>query len=97
MIAHHWKSRGMLGTCQILLNKNPELRPIGIGEVLRRISRKGATMINKQDVMKAADSLQDCVAQEAGLKPLLMQFMTSSKIKIQRPFHLLMLRMHLMK
>ena len=50
----------------ILLYKNPGLRPIGVGEVLRRISRKVVMMISKQDVMKAPGSLQFCAGQEAG-------------------------------
>ena len=48
------------------LNKNPGLRPIVVGEVLRRISWKVVIMISKQDVMKAAGSLQVCVKQETG-------------------------------
>ena len=48
------------------LNKNPGLRPTGVGEVLARISEKIVTMISKQDVMKAAGSLQVCAGQEAG-------------------------------
>ena len=50
----------------IPLNKNPGLRPIVAGEVLRRISWKVVIMISKQDVMKAAGSLQVCVKQETG-------------------------------
>ena len=53
-----WES---LGACRsIPLNKNPGLRPIGVEEVLRRISGKVVMMISKQDVMKAAGSLQVC-------------------------------------
>ena len=50
----------------IPLNKNPGLRPIGGGEVLRRISGKIVMMISKQDVPKAAGSLQACAGQETG-------------------------------
>ena len=50
-----------LAACRLIpLNKNPGLRPIGIGEGLRRISGKVLMMISKQDVMKAAGSLQVC-------------------------------------
>ena len=49
-------------------NKNPGLRPIGIGEELRRISGKVVMMISKQDVMKAAGSLQVCAGQEVGVE-----------------------------
>ena len=51
-----------MGACRLIpLNKNPGLRPIGVEEVLRRISGKVVMMISKQDVMKAAGSLQVCV------------------------------------
>ena len=50
----------------IPFNKNPDLRPIEVGEVLRRISGKVVMMISKQDVMKAAGSLQVCAGLEAG-------------------------------
>ena len=53
-----WES---LVACRLIpLNKNPGLRPIGVEEVLRRISGKVVMMISKQDVMKAAGSLQVC-------------------------------------
>ena len=50
----------------IPLNKNPDLRPIEVGEVLRRISGEVVMMISKQDVMKAAGSLQVFAGLEAG-------------------------------
>ena len=50
----------------IPLNKNPDLRPIEAGEVLRRISGEVVMMISKQDVMKAAGSLQVFAGLEAG-------------------------------
>ena len=56
-----------LVACRLIpLTKNPGLRPIGVGEVLRRISGKVAMMISKQDVIKAVGSLQVCAGQEAG-------------------------------
>ena len=50
----------------IPFNKNPDLRPIEVGEVLRRISGEVVMMISKQDVMKAAGSLQVFAGLEAG-------------------------------
>ena len=47
-------------------NKNPGLRPIGVGEVLRRIAGKVSMKIFKKDVIYAAGSLQVCAGQEAG-------------------------------
>ena len=44
----------LAGCRLILLNKNSVLRPIGVGEVLRRIWVKFEMIINKQDVMNAA-------------------------------------------
>ena len=50
----------------IPLNINPGLRPIGVGEVLRRIAGKVVMNILKKDVMHAAGSLQVCAGQKAG-------------------------------
>jgi len=59
--------RGTLAeTSQIPLDKNPGLRPIGVGEVLRRIAGKVVMQIVKNDVTKAAGCLQTCAGQEAG-------------------------------
>ena len=48
------------------INKNTGLRPIGIGEVLRRIAEKELMNILKKDVMHAVGSLQVCAGQEVG-------------------------------
>ena len=58
-----------LVACRLIpLNRNPGLRPIGVGEVLKRISRKVVMMISKQDVMKKTGSLQVCAEQEPGVE-----------------------------
>ena len=49
----------------IPLDKNPVLRPIGVGEVLRRISGKVVMMLCKKNVTKAAGSLQLSAGQDA--------------------------------
>ena len=49
----------------IPLDKNPVLRPIGVGEVLRRISGKVVMMLCKKNVTKAAASLQLSAGQDA--------------------------------
>ncbi|XP_057307912.1 uncharacterized protein LOC130645822 [Hydractinia symbiolongicarpus] len=55
--------------CRLIpLNKNPGLRPIGVGEVLRRIVVKIVMNISKNDVIKAAGSLQVCAGQNAGVE-----------------------------
>ena len=50
----------------IPLDENPGLRPIGVGEVLRRIAGKVVMKVVKEDIKKAAGCLQLCVGQEAG-------------------------------
>ena len=50
----------------IPLDKNPGLRPIGVGQVLRRIAGMVVMNISKKDVMNVAGSLQVCAGQEAG-------------------------------
>ena len=53
--------------CRMIpLNKNPGLRPIGVGEVLRRIAGKAIMRISKNDVMRSVGPLQLCAGQEAG-------------------------------
>ena len=54
-------------SCRLIpLDKNPGVRPIGIGEVLRRIFGKALMQVIKGDVMKSAGSLQVCAGQRAG-------------------------------
>ena len=50
----------------VLLDKNPGLQPIGVGEVLCRIPRKVVMSIVKDDVTKAIGNLQLCGEQDAG-------------------------------
>ena len=53
--------------CRLIpLNKNPGLRPIGVGEVPRRIAGKILMKTLKKDVMHDADSLQVFAGQENG-------------------------------
>ena len=62
----------LLVACRLIpLNRNSRLRPIGVGEVLKRISGKVFMMISKQDVIKAAGSLQVCVRQEASAEAVI--------------------------
>ena len=48
------------------LNNHGKVRPIGIGEVLRRIIAKCVMMIAKEDVQNAVGNLQVCAGQHAG-------------------------------
>ena len=52
----------------IPLDKNPGVRPIGVGEVLRRIIGKSITMLLKPDITDAAGPLQTCAGQEGGIE-----------------------------
>ena len=50
----------------VALDKCPGVRPIGIGEVLRRIVGKAVLSILKEEIMEATGVLQLCAGQEAG-------------------------------
>ena len=53
--------------CRLLpLDKCPGLRPIGVGEVLRRIAGKVVMSVVKSDVQHATGSLQVCAGQPGG-------------------------------
>ena len=53
--------------CRLIpLNKNPGVRPIGIGEVPRRIMAKAILRTIGDDVQSAAGPLQACAGHEAG-------------------------------
>ena len=56
-----------LMACRLIpLDKNPGLRPIGIGEGLRRIVGKMVVWVLRPDLQEAAGDLQMCVGQEGG-------------------------------
>ena len=53
--------------CRLIpLDKNPGVRPIGIGEVLRRIIGKAVISIIKPDILESAGSLQLCAGLPSG-------------------------------
>ena len=53
--------------CRLIpLDKCPGVRPIGIGEVARRIIGKAVMKTTKQDLQRAVGSLQLCAGQDAG-------------------------------
>ena len=56
----------LLNNRLIPLDKDPGVRPVGIGEVLRRIIGKSVLMIVKKDLMLAAGATQVCAGQSAG-------------------------------
>ena len=54
-------------TCRLIpLDKQPGVRPFGIGEILRRVIGKIVMELLKRDVLKATGFLQLCAGQNAG-------------------------------
>ena len=52
----------------IPLNKQLEVRPIGVGEIVRRIIGKTILSITSKGIEQAAGSLQLCAGQECGIE-----------------------------
>ena len=56
-------------SCRLIpLDKSPGVRPIGIGEVLRRILGKAILSVIRPEIMEAAGSLQLCAGQDGGIE-----------------------------
>ena len=73
-------------TCRLIpLDKKPGLRPVGVGEVLRRIVSKAVTMLFKNDITHAAGALQLRARQDAGVAVVQAMHNIFPK-KIQKPF-----------
>ena len=61
------KSIETLISCRLIpLNKNPGVRPIGVGEVLRCIMRKAINWVLKDDIQESAGPLQTATGLKAG-------------------------------
>ena len=55
--------------CRLIpLDKKPGVRPIGIGEAMRRILGKAILRLTNQDIKEAVGSLQLCAGQENGIE-----------------------------
>ena len=52
--------------CLIPLAKNPGVRPMGVGKVLRRIVGKAIISVIKPEIMSCAGNLQLCAGQASG-------------------------------
>ena len=52
----------------IALNKNPGVRPIGIGDTARRFIAKAVLSVLKQDILDVTGSIQLCAGQPAGIE-----------------------------
>ena len=60
--------------CRLVpLDKSPGLRPIGIGEVLRRIVGKVFMSVVKDDFQEVAGPMQVCAGQPGGCEAAIMQ------------------------
>ena len=56
-----------MNACRLVpLNKNPGVRPIGIGEVLKRTIAKCITKTLKPDILESSGNLQVCAGQVSG-------------------------------
>ena len=51
-----------------LMKEDNGVRPVGIGEVLRRIIGKCVTQVLREDIQKASGSLQTCAGIESGIE-----------------------------
>ena len=55
-----------LTACRLIaLDKHPGVRPIGVGETLRRLISKAILRVTRDDILKAVGILQLCAGQEA--------------------------------
>ena len=52
----------------IALDKNPEVRPIGVGDVARRIIAKAVIQFAKEDIQQACGCQQLCGGQVSGIE-----------------------------
>ena len=58
--------------CRLIpLEKNPGLRPIGVGEILRRIARKVVVSSTRNGIIDNVGLLQVCAGHEAGCKSVI--------------------------
>ena len=74
----------------IPLNKNPGIKPIGVGEVLRRLIGRAIASELKQDVKEAAGPIQVCAGHKAGSEAAIHAM---HEIFQEDSSHLLMLQM----
>ena len=71
-------------SCRLIsLNKNPGVRPIGVGEVPRRIIAKAILSLFHLDIQDAAGSMQLCAGQDGGCEAAIHamhQFFVESEV-----------------
>ena len=66
----HMDPKGLMSftTCYLITDKNPGVRLIGIGEVIRQITGKAILMITSADTCKAVGTQQLCAGKVSGVK-----------------------------
>ena len=80
--------------CRLIpLDKCPGVRPIGIGEVHRRIIAKAILVMLKQDILEASGPLQVCAGQESGCEAAIHALSQPSPMRISKALSWLMLLM----
>ena len=73
--------------CRLIpLDKNPGLRPIGVGEILKRIVGKVVVSSTRNDITDSVGSLQLCAAHEAGCKALIHAIIFSKTNKQEQSY-----------
>ena len=75
-----------LSCCLVPLDKNPGLRPIGVGEVLRRIVGKVIVSTLRDDIITSVGPLQVCAGQESGCELPFMLYLKCIRRSILRRF-----------
>ena len=58
----------LLANRGIAIDKSPGLRPVGVGEILRRIIGKAIMVVTGEEVQKAVGALQLCAGHPTGVE-----------------------------
>ena len=58
----------LLANRGIAIDKCPGLRPVGVGEILRRIAGKAVMQVTKEEVQEAVGALQLCAGHPTGVE-----------------------------
>ena len=67
--------------CRLIpLNKNPGVRPIGVGEILRRIIGKAIGWVLNSDIQEAADPLQASAGLKGGAETAIHVIFSTKKV-----------------
>src|SRR6516164_4105203 len=67
----HFDTKGLeplMANRGIAIDKCPGIRPVGVGEIMRRVIGKAIMSVTAKDVQKAVGPLQLCAGQPAGVE-----------------------------